>query len=144
MLRATLTRTALLEFLRGVHAEGDAYKIALIRGDTDAGFDERTSRYAELDDAEVPDGQGYSRGGIELEEYFAALVANTASIGWKPPAWSYATISASGAVVYNASKDGRVLQVLDFGGVVTSTNGPFTVDLARTGQIQLSLEASDG
>src|SRR5438132_2574098 len=122
-IRAGLTRSGLLEILRGVHDEGDVYKLALIRGDARGNFDERTWSYSQLG-ADEAIGEGYELGGIELQDYFATFVGDEASIGWSPPEWPVATISASGALLYNASKENRVLQVIDFGKVISSTDGP--------------------
>lgn len=41
--------------------------------------------------------------------------------------WYNATISAAGCIIYDASLDNLVLSVVDFGGVVSSTNDDFTV-----------------
>lgn len=140
-IRGGLTRSALLEFLRGVHDEGDTYKLALIRSDVRGHFNESTWSYNQLG-ADEAIGEGYAPGGIELQDYFATFVGDEASIGWSPPEWPVATVSAAGALIYNASKENRVLQVLDFGGTVASTNGPFKVDVKRAGQIALRLAAN--
>ena len=45
------------------------------------------------------------------------------------PAWTTATITARGALIYNNSKSNASIAVLDFGSDYTSTAGTFTVQL---------------
>ena len=38
-------------------------------------------------------------------------------------------MSASGCIIYNATKGNAAIAVIDFGGIKTSTNGDFTVQI---------------
>lgn len=69
-------------------------------------------------------------GGQLLKGFSATLDGSTGCLSWaEDPIWRGATIHAAGALVYNATRGNKALAVLDFGRVVSSTNGPFSVEL---------------
>lgn len=117
------------EILEGVHDSADTYKIALY---TDAAnLDKTTTTYVTT--AEVS-GAGYTAGGATLQGFVTGISGDTAYIDWTTdPSWSNATISARGAMVYNSSKSNKTVAVYDFGSVVSSTNGTFTLVLPAAG-----------
>lgn len=118
---AGLCRTAKRDFLLGVHQPGDRYKIALYG--PNAHLNPLVETYTT--EGEVV-GQGYERGGRPLRGYRCELDGATAVLGWTDTvAWPNATISAAGALVYNASKQNKALVVISFDGLVVSTNGPW-------------------
>jgi len=108
------------------HRPEDVYKIALYS--QAARLDASTTVYSAVN--EVPESGSYVAGGQVLSGFSVTLDGETACLDWTvDPLWNDATIAAAGALIYNASRGNRALAVLDFGGVITSTNGPFRVTL---------------
>lgn len=108
------------------HRPEDVYKIALYT--TAARLNQATEAYSAAN--EVPESGDYVAGGQVLAGFAVALDGDTATLDWTTdPRWSGATLAAAGALIYNASRGNKALAVLDFGGVIRSTNGPFTVTL---------------
>lgn len=122
------TNQAKLDMMGGVHAPTDTYKIALYV-DT-ANLDKNTTAYTAT--GEVV-GTGYTAGGATLTGYARALSGDVAYLNWADPSWASSTITARGALIYNASKTNAAVAVLDFGANVSSSNGTFTVDLPANG-----------
>jgi hypothetical protein len=120
---------AKLDFLRGVHQPDDDYRMALYR--ETATLDKATERYTT--DGEIA-GPGYEAGGQPLAGIQVDLSGDDAFITWDDPVWPNATIEADGALIYNASRGDRALEVLRFENApVRSTNGPFRVPLPAPG-----------
>jgi len=126
MIRHTVPAQARLDFFNGVHQPTHEYRLALYG--PDAALGEGTPGYTA--DGEVG-GLGYDAGGQALTDRVAELMDDgNAFVAFGNPTWPTATISARGAMIYNASVAGQpALAILDFGETVTSTNGPFTVSL---------------
>jgi hypothetical protein len=116
------------EILEGVHASGDTYKIALFTSSATLGAS--TTAYASTNEVE---GTGYTAGGISLTGFSSGLSGSTAYITFTDAAWSNATITARGALIYNSSKSNKAVAVFDFGQNVSSTSGTFTVDFPAAG-----------
>lgn len=136
MIKTAVANSAKSEFLAGVHQPDDVYKIALYSGK--ANLDAGTSQYEEANEI---DANGYEKGGQVLVGYSGSTDAGTAIMSFHSPVWNAASISARGAMIYNASKENRALAIFDFGMEITSTNGTFTATIpsptAATGLICL-------
>ncbi len=131
------------EILQGVHASGDTYNIALYT--STATLDKTVTSYAEGTPAnEVAAAGGYAHGGIALSGFSVTLSGDTAVLDWTvDPAWGPgATITARGALIYNASKTNKAVCVLNFSTDQTCTNGTFTVKLptpdSSTGLVRIA------
>jgi hypothetical protein len=120
------------ELLEGVHASTDTYKIALF--DSNSNLSAATTAYST--NGEVS-GTGYTAGGEELAGFTTGLSGSTAYLTFTDPAWSNATITARGCLIYNSSKSNKAVAVFDFGQNVSSVNGTFTVDFPGTGASSL-------
>ena len=75
-------------------------------------------------------GAGYTAGGKDLVNIspVADGTGSSALLDFPDVAWTVATISAAGAMIYNSNGGAnRAVCVLDFGGVKVSTAGTFTV-----------------
>lgn len=126
MIQQALCNSYKLEAMSGVHQPGDVYKIALYT--SAASINKNTTAYTAS--GEVPDGGGYSAGGIVLVGLVITLDGDVAILDFTTdPVWPAATITARGALIYNASQGDKAIGVLDFGHDVVSTDGPFTVTL---------------
>lgn len=116
-----------LAMLTGEFSSSDVYKIALYG--ENAHITPLTETYETSGEVS---GQGYEKGGMVLEGYTAGVDGMTACITWaKNPVWKNATISAQGALIYNASKRNKAVVVVEFGKVVTSTNGNWTFPMPQ-------------
>lgn len=111
------------ELLGGTHdLDTDAIKIALFT--SSATLDATTTSYSTTNEVS---GTGYTAGGNTLTSATIATSGTTAYLDFADTTWSSATMTARGALIYNADKSNRAIAVLDFGGDKTSTNGDFTI-----------------
>ena len=130
------------ELLGGVHdLDTDTIKLALIKAsptdDYGAGtesYDTGTSNGQSLtggnnDEATATQGT-YTAGGQTIDTVTISL-STTAGRAYvdvtNNEVFSALSISADGALIYNASKSNKAIAVFSFGSTVTSTNGDFTV-----------------
>ena len=72
-------------------------------------------------------GAGYTAGGINLTGTTVSLTGAIAFVDFNDAVWTGSTITARGALIYNASSGNKAVAVLDFGSDKTSTTGDFTV-----------------
>jgi hypothetical protein len=118
-----------LEFLDGVHQAGDEYRVALYTNA--ASLDEDTTAYTTS--GEVV-GAGYTAGGQVLSGRTTVLdPSGVAYLDFADPLWPVSTLVGRGALIFNASRGNAAIAVLNFGGDVSSANGPFTVILPAPG-----------
>lgn len=101
---------------------GDTFKVALFT--SSATINSSTTNYSSSNESS---GTGYTAGGGTLTNLGTSLSGATAYLSWDSYTWSNATISAAGALIYNASKNNAAVAVFSFGGTYSSTNGNFTV-----------------
>jgi len=113
------------ELLGGIHdLDTDTIKIALYT--SSATLDASTTAYSATNEVS---GTGYTAGGNALASPVISLDGTTAIVDFADSTWAAATITARGALIYNASKANRAIAVLDFGADKTSTDGDFTVSM---------------
>ena len=125
MINVAVTRSAKREFLMGVHQPEDIYKIALYTGK--AKLDWLTQKYSPEHEVK---GLGYKAGGQILQGYVCDEDGMGAFMGWsKDPHWQVATIRASQALIYNASRGNAAILAINFGEEISSTNGPFVIPM---------------
>ena len=105
---------------------GNTLKIALYTSSASLGA--TTSAYTTSNEVS---GTGYTAGGATLSSQAVAFDSsnNVAYFDAADPAWTTATITARGALIYNNSKSNASIAVLDFGSDFTSTAGTFTIQL---------------
>lgn len=120
--------SAKLDFVTGVHQRGDTYKIALFT--PQANLTPLITEYSKENEVK---GQGYVAGGAVLTGYDAVTEGIRAVVSWnKETIWKNASITARGAVIYNATRGNKAILVMDvtddYGNAVTSTNGNFKID----------------
>lgn len=123
MIDTGISSTAKLLFLKSIAQ--DTCMIALYTGEASIGPD--TKRYTPV--GEVV-GKGYTAGGLRLRNGEASMKGDSACLTWDNAVWQNATITAGGFMLYNASEDNTVLFVGSWGANYSSTNGPFTVNIA--------------
>jgi hypothetical protein len=123
MITQCLTSSFKKELLQGVHDfDTDTFKIALYL--SSANIDSTTAVYTPIGESS---GTGYTAGGGTLVNIGVTLSGTTAYASWEDFTWANSSLTASGALVYNASKGNRSVLVLNFGGSYVTVDDPFTV-----------------
>ena len=116
------------ELLQGKHnftaSSGNAFKLALYTNS--ASFTAATTAYTSSN--EVSNSGSYSAGGGALTNVTPTSSGTTALTDFADLAFTSATITARGALIYNSTTAGDpTVAVLDFGADKTSTTGTFTI-----------------
>lgn len=126
MITQCLTASFKQELLEGIHdfseTGGDTFKIALYTNS--ANIDSTTLIYTTTNEVV---GTGYTAGGGTLVNLGITLSGTTAYTSWEDFTWTNSTLTAAGALIYNASKANRSVAVLNFGGSYSTSAAPFTV-----------------
>lgn len=109
------------ELYQAVHnLLSDTIKIALYTDS--ATLDQNTTAYTTSNEVVAT---GYTAGGVvmtgaTINTYITDTNAHVACVSFNNASWN-ATITARGALIYNASKSNKSIAVLDFGATKTST-----------------------
>jgi len=116
------------ELLTGTHnftaSSGNTFKLALYTNS--ATFTAATTAYTSSN--EVSNSGSYSAGGGTLTNVTPTSSGTTGLTDFADLAFTSATITARGALIYNDSASGDpTVAVLDFGADKTSTTGTFTI-----------------
>ena len=116
------------ELLQGTHnftaSSGNTFKLALYT--KSASFTAATTAYTSAN--EVSNSGSYSAGGGTLTNVTPTSSGTTGLTDFADLAFTSATITARGALIYNDSAAGDpTVAVLDFGADKTSTTGTFTI-----------------
>ncbi len=72
-------------------------------------------------------GTGYSAGGVTLTGGALSSSGTTAFADFSDPAWTTASFTANGALIYNSSATNKAICTIAFGGDFTVTTGTFTI-----------------
>jgi len=117
------------ELLGGVHdLDTDTLKVALIKSSPAGTYGAATTNYSDITgNSDEAVGTNYTTGGQALDSPVISLSGGTAFVDFADQVFSNATVSADGAIIYNASQGNAAIAVFDFGGTVTSTSGDFTI-----------------
>lgn len=123
------------ELLGGVHdLDSDTLKIALIKASPSGTYGAATTNYSDVTgNSDEATGTGYTAGGQNLggptdgSSSIINLSGTTAFVDFADETFSTLTLSADGAIIYNASQANKAIAVFDFGQTVTATSGDFTV-----------------
>ena len=116
------------ELLQGKHnftaSSGNTFKLALYTNS--ASFNAATTAYTSAN--EVSNSGSYSAGGGTLTTVTPTSSGTTGLTDFADLAFTSATITARGALIYNDTAAGDpTVAVLDFGADKTSTTGTFTI-----------------
>lgn len=114
------------ELMQGLHdfdnPGGNTFKIALYTSSATLGAS--TTAYSATNEVS---GTGYTAGGNTLTAVTPTTSGTTAYTDFADTTWSNATITANGALIYNANSSNASCVVLAFGSDKTSSNGDFTI-----------------
>lgn len=112
--------------MKGLHdfdnPGGNTFKIALYTSSATLG-----AATTEYDVSNEVTGTGYTAGGNTLTAVTPTTSGTTAYTDFADTTWSNATITANGALIYNANSSNASCVVLAFGSDKTSSNGDFTI-----------------
>jgi hypothetical protein len=122
------------ELLTATHnftaATGNVFKIALFRATASlvGTYGAATTNYSDMTgNSDETSGTGYTAGGNTLTNVTPTTSGTTAFTDFADTTWTSASITASGALIYNSSQSNKAVAVLSFGGDKTSTAGDFTI-----------------
>ena len=127
-IRPGLCDSYKVEILKGVHKDTHRYALALFTNDAD--LSPQTTAYNRAGEVS---GQGYPAGGVLLDGFSVTFRDGTACLDFDSTEVPNATISADGGLIDNLSADKRAVVVVRFPQTITSTNGPFYIDLPDVG-----------
>lgn len=102
---------------------GNTFKIALYTSSATLGA--TTTAYSATN--EVATGGGYTAGGNTLTSVSPTTSGTTAYVDFADTTWATSTITANGALIYNANSSNAAVVVLAFGSDKSSSNGDFTI-----------------
>lgn len=109
-----------------------ALKIALIKPASTGVYGLLTSNYSDLTgNGDEVTGTGYTVGGAAISGMTVAATAagNVAYLNFTNPAWTGASFSAGGALIYDTTAGNRAIAVIDFGETLTPAAGTLTIQL---------------
>ena len=124
-----------VEILDGIHNFGvgvvrastaaDTFKLALYT--SSATLSAATTAYSATDEVSSS-GTNYTAGGLTLTiSQVPTSTGTTAWLDFDDLTFPSATLTARGALIYNATQSNKAVAVLDFGSDKTSTAGNFTI-----------------
>ena len=124
-----------VEILDGIHNFGvgvvrastaaDTFKLALYTSSATLGAS--TTAYTTSDEVSSS-GTNYTAGGLTLTiSQVPTSTSTTAWLDFDDLTFPSATLTARGALIYNATQSNKAVAVLDFGSDKTSTAGNFTI-----------------
>lgn len=124
-----------VEILDGIHNFGvgvvrastaaDVFKLALYT--SSATLDASTTAYTTSNEVSSS-GTNYTAGGLTLTiSQVPTSTGTTAFLDFDDLTFPSATLTANGALIYNATQSNKAVAVLAFGGDKTSTAGNFTI-----------------
>jgi hypothetical protein len=122
------------ELLQGKHsfesAGGSTFKIALFT--SSATLNATTTDYSTSNEITNDAGSAYSAGGSALTNTGVGLTSTTAFTDFTDVAWTTASFTANGALIYNTTTDGGssttdAVCAIAFGSDKTATVGTFTI-----------------
>lgn len=115
------------ELMSGLHdfdnPGGNTFKIALYTSSATLGA--ATTAYSSSD--EVANGNGYTTGGETLTSVSPTTSGTTAFVDFADVTWTSSTITANGALIYNANSSNAAVVTLAFGSDKSSSNGDFVI-----------------
>jgi hypothetical protein len=125
MITAGLTDSFKQQLLLGVHDFAtDTFRIALYTSSATLG--PTTTVYSSTNEVS---GTGYTAPGLALTNITVLLSQGVAYVNFDNTAWAGATSTTRGALIYNATKAGKSVGVLNFGVDQTMLGQSFTIQL---------------
>lgn len=122
------------ELLTATHnfttSTGNVFKIAMFRATASivGTYGAATTNYSDMTgNSDEATGTNYTAGGNTLTNVTPTTGGTTGFTDFADTTWTTATVTASGALIYNSSASNRAVAVLAFGGDKSSTAGDFSI-----------------
>jgi hypothetical protein len=126
MISTALVTSFKTQLLQGLHnfsnPGGDTFKIALYNSSAILGAE--TTAYSTTNEIT---GAGYTAGGTVLTTVSPTSSGTTGYVTFSDVSWPSSTITANGALIYNASQSNAAVVVLAFGSDKSVVNGSFEI-----------------
>ena len=124
-----------VELLEGDHDfnnGADAFKVALLKANASitGTYDATTTNYSNVtgNSDELPNGSGYTTGGYALTNVNPTSRGTTAFTDFSAnAAWSSATFTTRGCIIYNTSDSNSAVAVINFGADYSVSGGTFEI-----------------
>ena len=126
----TSFKTELLTATHNFTNGANAFKVALFKATASivGTYGAATTNYSDMTgNSDEVSGTNYVAGGNTLTNVTPTSSGTTAFCDFADTTWSSATITSSGALIYNSSATNKAVAVLDFGSDKTSTAGDFSI-----------------
>lgn len=124
-IKTCIPAQAKADFLSGVHTLDDQYRLVLYTSAAD--LDDCTTHYVAQGECS---GKGYRTGGMGLKNPKVWVDRGAGCLTFDSLTIPNSTVTARGYMIINASKQNRVVCVVDWGAEYTSTEGPFHIKIA--------------
>jgi len=139
MIIQTQTTSFKAELYQAIHnLLTDTLKVALYTGA--ATLNESTTAYSTTNEVV---GTGYTAGGVTITGVSVNSSEYTAYVSFNNPSWTSASFTARAALIYNSSKAGRSIAVLDFGADKTVSGNTFTITLPTNSAADALIRSSN-
>ena len=126
MISTSMVTSFKSELMSGLHdfdnPGGNTFKIALYTSSATLGAS--TTAYSATNEVT---GTGYTAGGETLTSVSPTTSGTTAYVDFADVTWSSSTITANGALIYNANSSNAAVVTLAFGSDKSSSNGDFVI-----------------
>lgn len=125
-ISTSMTTSFKSELMSGLHdfdnPGGNTFKVALYTSSATLGAS--TTAYSATNEVS---GTGYSAGGETLTSVSPTTSGTTAYVDFADVTWADSTITANGALIYNANSSNASVVTLAFGSDKSSSNGSFVI-----------------
>jgi hypothetical protein len=125
-ISTSMTTSFKSQLMSGLHdfdnPGGNTFKIALYTSSATLGAS--TTAYASGNEVI---GTGYTAGGATLTSVSPTTSGTTAYVDFADVTWASSTITANGALIYNANSSNASVITLAFGSDKSSSNGDFVI-----------------
>lgn len=125
-ISTSMTTSFKSELMSGLHdfdnPGGNTFKIALYTSSATLGAS--TTAYSATNEVT---GTGYTAGGETLTSVSPTTSGTTAYVDFADVTWADSTITANGALIYNANSSNASVVTLAFGSDKSSSNGSFVI-----------------
>ena len=126
MISTSMVTSFKSQLMSGLHdfdnPGGNTFKIALYTSSATLGAS--TTAYSATNEVT---GTGYTAGGETLTSVSPTTSGTTAYVDFADVTWSSSTITANGALIYNANSSNAAVVTLAFGSDKSSSNGDFVI-----------------
>lgn len=125
-ISTSMTTSFKSELMSGLHdfdnPGGNTFKVALYTSSATLGAS--TTAYSATNEVS---GTGYTAGGETLTSVSPTTSGTTAYVDFADVTWANSTITANGALIYNANSSNASVITLAFGSDKSSSNGSFVI-----------------